>query len=412
MPAVTGRRLRPPLRGRLQPRAVRRGGEHPRRRAHARRPRARASADPPPVAHAHGEGRRSSARARPASPAPTTSRASATRSTVFEAERRAGRPRCATASPSTGCRARCWCARSSASARRASTLAAARAWAATSAWKDLSRATTPSSSRPARRARRPLDLPGASDVAGVRAGARVPARGGPAQPADRSGGAWWCVGGGDTAIDCARTALRLGGRGDGASTTAPRDELGGHAEAVEEAIREGVRFEFDAPAGRGAHVGRSARRLGGARGDPADVRSRATARRQGAPRGRRVRAHGAPAARRRGRAAAPVPGSEFFLPADTLLDRAGRGADLDFLPAELAHRAACSRWTTFGRTSRAGLLRRRRHDRRAAHRGARARLGQARGDRHRPPPARQGRRDGRRTSTRRRCATAARATSA
>jgi NADPH-dependent glutamate synthase beta subunit-like oxidoreductase len=194
---------------------------------------------------------------------------------------------------------------------------------------------------------RPIDLPGANEVHGVYA-AHDFLKGGPAQPVDLLERRVTVLGGGDLAIDAARSAVRHGGRvtivHDG-----PHDALGGHADAVKEAIREGVRFVFDARP-LAARTSDDPPDDWEGRLDPADVI-------QGDGYGVRARLVGveftrtAPGSTGAAGRAAPA-GERFFQPADVLIDARPVEADLHALPAELAHSGGVLAVDDFGRTSR------------------------------------------------------------
>ena len=177
------------------------------------------------------------------------------------------------------------------------------------------------------------------------------------------------VGGSDTAVDCARTALRLGCRAGGDLHAARARTWPADAEAVEEALREGVRFEFFTRAGGRAGL-RARRRRAGDRGDPADMfdsgerpgaRARAwwAWRACGCSRRRR--------ARTRSRRALSVPGSSFVLPADSLLTAPGGEAEDGALPPDLRRRGYMLEHGRVRAHEPRELLRGRRPDRRAAH---------------------------------------------
>jgi Pyruvate/2-oxoacid:ferredoxin oxidoreductase delta subunit len=118
------------------------------------------------------------------------------------------------------------------------------------------------------------------------------------------------VGGGNTAMDCARTAARLGAKVV-VLYRRSREEMPAIADEVREAEREGVHFLFlAAPVGavmaQGALAGLRCRRM--KLGEPD-----ASGRRRPVPRA----------------------GSDFFLAADTVLSAIGESADLEFLPPSI-----------------------------------------------------------------------------
>ncbi|MGC8874295.1 MAG: FAD-dependent oxidoreductase, partial [Chloroflexia bacterium] len=139
------------------------------------------------------------------------------------------------------------------------------------------------------------------------------------------------VGGGNTAMDAARVARRLG-----AEVTVlyrrSRAEMPAIAEEVEEAEEEGVAFLFLAA--------------------PVEVLVE-----RGRVRGlRAVRMRlGEPDASGRRRPEA-IPGSEFFLEADTVIPALGQEADLAGLPADVATDAGAIRIDGSGQTTRPGVF--------------------------------------------------------
>jgi NADPH-dependent glutamate synthase beta subunit-like oxidoreductase len=164
------------------------------------------------------------------------------------------------------------------------------------------------------------------------------------------------VGGTDTAVDCARAALRLGAEPVVVCQGA-RADLPANAEAVEEAIREGVRFEFQVwPVGVQTSE------------HPEDeqaleaIRTMYVESEGDRPRTRlagvecvRMSPVGEPdpsGARRR----LPVQGSNFLLPADTLLTALGEEPDLGFLPQDITRKGYVVKVDEFGRTSRPGFF--------------------------------------------------------
>jgi len=163
------------------------------------------------------------------------------------------------------------------------------------------------------------------------------------------------VGGTDTAVDCARTALRLGAD-PLVICQGTREDLSANAEAVEEAIREGVRFEFQAwPVA--VHASEHP--------DDEDameaIRTMYAESEADRPRARLV---GVECVRMRsgepdpagGRRPEPVPGSNFLLPADTLLTALGEEPDLAFLPAAITRKGYVVKVDEFGRTSHPGFF--------------------------------------------------------
>ncbi len=160
------------------------------------------------------------------------------------------------------------------------------------------------------------------------------------------------VGGTDTAVDCARAALRLGAE-PVVLYPGTRADLPANPDAVDEALREGVRFEFLAsPVGlqTAEHANEEppleAIRTMFVEGDGQPAPERLTG-----VRCVRMRppADGATHP-------VPVPGSPFFLPADTLLTAVGREADFDCLPADITRKGYLIRVDAFGHTSRRGFF--------------------------------------------------------
>jgi 2-oxoacid:acceptor oxidoreductase delta subunit (pyruvate/2-ketoisovalerate family) len=159
------------------------------------------------------------------------------------------------------------------------------------------------------------------------------------------------VGGGNTAMDCARTALRLGAE-PLVLYRRSRAEMPAHSEEVEEAQREGVRFEFlaapvavrtelrDAQEDPLAAIQAMFESEPGLRPLVVLAGVECVRMRLGDPDG---------SGRRR---PAPVEGGEFFLPADTVLTAVGEEPDLDFLPADLRSDPSPVRVNGLGRTSR------------------------------------------------------------
>lgn len=118
------------------------------------------------------------------------------------------------------------------------------------------------------------------------------------------------VGGGNTAVDCARVAVRLGARDVCILYRRSEKEMPAFREEVEEAEEEGIRFQFlISPLrlihedGRLVGVECTKMKLG-----PRNKRDKS---------GRRI--------------TLPVPGSEFFVPCDTLIPAVGQELDTSFL---------------------------------------------------------------------------------
>lgn len=155
---------------------------------------------------------------------------------------------------------------------------------------------------------RPLGVPG-EDLAGVRSGLAF-LRSVNACTPPPVGRRAVIVGGGNTAIDCARAALRLGAEAT-VVYRRTRAEMPAIAEEVDEAEREGVRILFLA----------------------APVELHGSSGRLSAVRCVRMRL-GSPDASGRPRPV-PLEGEEFTLPADTVLSAIGESADLASLPPDV-----------------------------------------------------------------------------
>jgi len=200
---------------------------------------------------------------------------------------------------------------------------------------------------------RPLGIPG-EDLPGVRRGLdllKEVNRGG----TPRLGRRVVVVGGGNTAMDCARTAARLG-----AEVTVlyrrGRAEMPAHSEEVEQALHEGVAFGFLAAptAVRGAErvpeqdgieaVESSFGEFDGRASGPRTVGLECVRMQLGAPDA---------SGRRRPE---PVAGSDFFVPADTVLTALGEEAELDFLPEDVRREHGTIRVHPLGGTSRAAVF--------------------------------------------------------
>jgi formate dehydrogenase major subunit len=119
------------------------------------------------------------------------------------------------------------------------------------------------------------------------------------------------IGGGNTAIDAARTAIRLGCRSVTILYRRTRGEMPALDTEVEEAIEEGVQFEFLA-APTAIRPGPQGLELHCVRMELGDLDA---------------------SGRRR---PVPIPGSEFVLPCSTILSAIGHTVEDDGLPAELA----------------------------------------------------------------------------
>ena len=135
-----------------------------------------------------------------------------------------------------------------------------------------------------------------------------------------------------------------------------RAELSANAEAIDEAIREGVRFEFrvwpvavqtsDHPENEAAI---EAIRSMYAEGED----DRPKARLVGVECVRMQTAQPDPSGARR---ALPIQGSNFILPADTLLTALGEEPDFGFLPPEITRKGYVVKVDEFGRTNHPGFF--------------------------------------------------------
>ena len=163
------------------------------------------------------------------------------------------------------------------------------------------------------------------------------------------------VGGTDTAVDCARTALRLGAEPVIVCQGA-RADLSANAEAVEEAVREGVRFEFQVrPVGlqtsqhpEGEEALEAIRSM-----FVEDEADRPTARLVGVE---CVRTQPGEPDERGVRHPLPVQGTNFLIPADTLLTALGEEPDLGFLPPEVTRKGYVVKVDEFGHTTHPGFF--------------------------------------------------------
>jgi 2-oxoacid:acceptor oxidoreductase delta subunit (pyruvate/2-ketoisovalerate family) len=161
------------------------------------------------------------------------------------------------------------------------------------------------------------------------------------------------VGGGNTAMDCARTAVRLGAevrvlyrRG--------RAEMPANPEEVEEAVCEGVRFEFLATpiAILGATPEETA--IDGVEASFGEFEEAPPAPRVTGLRCVRMRLGDPDASGRR--RPEPVEGSEFEIAADTVLTALGEEPELDFLEGDLERAAGVVRVNPLGGTSRMAVF--------------------------------------------------------
>lgn len=153
-----------------------------------------------------------------------------------------------------------------------------------------------------------LDVPGA-DLEGVEYGVDFMRKANLGEPLT-VGRDVVVIGGGYTAMDCSRTSLRYGAERVSIVYRRTRSELVVDEEELGETEREGVRMEFLASPleiiGENGRV-KAVRFIRNKLGEP-DASGR--------------------------RSPIPIPGSEFVIPADTVIPAVGQAADLSFLPAE------------------------------------------------------------------------------
>jgi NADPH-dependent glutamate synthase beta subunit-like oxidoreductase/ferredoxin len=153
-----------------------------------------------------------------------------------------------------------------------------------------------------------LDVPGA-DLEGVEYGVDFMRKANLGEPLS-VGRDVVVIGGGYTAMDCSRTSLRYGAERVAIVYRRTRSELVVDEEELGETEREGVRMEFLASPleiiGENGRV-KAVRFIRNRLGEP-DASGR--------------------------RSPIPIPGSEFVIPADTVIPAVGQAADLSFLPAE------------------------------------------------------------------------------
>ncbi len=162
-----------------------------------------------------------------------------------------------------------------------------------------------------------LDIPGA-DLAGVQYGVDFMKKANLGEPLE-VGRNVVVVGGGYTAMDCSRTSLRHGAENVTIAYRRTRSELVVDEEELGETEREGVRMEFLV----------SPIELVGEDGTLTGVRF--------------IRNKlGEPDASGR-RSPVPIPGSEFVVPADTVIPAVSQAADLSFLPVEATFEVARGR---------------------------------------------------------------------
>jgi len=153
-----------------------------------------------------------------------------------------------------------------------------------------------------------LDVPGA-DLEGVQYGVDFMKRANLGEPIE-VGRDVVVIGGGYTAMDCSRTSLRHGAENVAIVYRRTRSELVVDEEELGETEREGVRMEFLASPvevlGEDGHV-TGVKFIRNKLGEP-DASGR--------------------------RSPVPIPGSEFVIPADTVIPAVSQAADLTFLPVE------------------------------------------------------------------------------
>ncbi|HET7678116.1 MAG TPA: FAD-dependent oxidoreductase [Candidatus Limnocylindrales bacterium] len=154
----------------------------------------------------------------------------------------------------------------------------------------------------------PLDVPGA-DLEGIQYGVDFMRLANLGQPLT-VGREVVIIGGGYTAMDCSRTSLRHGAQNVTIAYRRTRSELVVDEEELGETEREGVRMEFLASPvevlGEDGHV-TGVRFVRNRLGEP-DATGR--------------------------RAPVPIPGSEFVIPAETVIPAVSQAADNTFLPVE------------------------------------------------------------------------------
>jgi NADPH-dependent glutamate synthase beta subunit-like oxidoreductase len=163
------------------------------------------------------------------------------------------------------------------------------------------------------------------------------------------------IGGTDTAVDCARTALRLGAD-PVVVCQGTRADLSASTEAFDEAVREGVRFEFEVwpVAVLTSEHAEDEEAIDA-------IRTMYIESEGDRPRTRLVSVEcvrmcagePGPSGERR---ALPIPGSNFSIPADTLLTALGEEPDLGFVPAEITRKGYVVKVDEFGRTNHPGFF--------------------------------------------------------
>jgi len=203
------------------------------------------------------------------------------------------------------------------------------------------------------RVNRPLELTG-QDPADVRPGLEFLRE---AKAGDRGavGRRVVVVGGTDTAVDCARTALRLGAD-PVVVCQGSRVDLSASAEAFEEALREGVRFEFQVwpVAVLASEHAENEEAIEAIRSMYVEAEAdRPKARLVGVECVRMHIGEPGPAGERR---SLPIEGSNFIIPADTLLTALGEEPDLGFLPSEITRKGYVVKVDEFGRTNHPGFF--------------------------------------------------------
>jgi len=203
------------------------------------------------------------------------------------------------------------------------------------------------------RVNRPLELAG-QDPADVRPGLEFLRE---AKAGDRGtvGRHVVVVGGTDTAVDCARTALRLGAE-PVVICQGTRADLSASTEAFDEAIREGVRFEFQVwpVAVQTSEHAEHEEAIEAIRAMYVEGEGNRPRTRLVSVECVRMRvSEPGPSGERR---SVPIPGSNFMLPADTLLTALGEEPDLDFLPSEITRKGYVVKVDEFGRTNHPGFF--------------------------------------------------------
>ncbi len=139
------------------------------------------------------------------------------------------------------------------------------------------------------------------------------------------------IGGGNTAIDAARTARRLGAGEVNVLYRRTADEMPAHGEEVTAAMQEGVKFSFQTM--------------------PLQVRSTS----EGPVAVECLKTRPGEKDRDGRRRPEPVPGSNFTLSADTVISALGEEVEVPFLPNTVKHNGGVIEVDQYGRTSMPGV---------------------------------------------------------